>query len=133
MEDQLLADIAGLNHGGLPVPGTVGVVVGATLEPSAFDLAGLGGVVLAPGLGVQGGTAEDAGRLFGACPTGTVLPSSSRALLAAGPDAGALRAAAHQQCEALRGGPRARLSSGGRYRSAVGRSSAKVRKGAGGR
>jgi orotidine-5'-phosphate decarboxylase len=102
VEDQLLADIAGLNHGGLPVPGTVGVVIGATLEPSAFDLGGLGGVVLAPGMGAQGGTAEDAGRLFGACPPGTVLPSSSRALLAAGPDIGALRAAAHQECEALR-------------------------------
>ena len=102
VEDQLLADIAALNHGGLPVPGTVGVVIGATLEPSAFDLGAVGGVVLAPGLGTQGGTAEDAGRLFGACPPGTVLPSTSRALLGAGPDVAALRAAARQDCEALR-------------------------------
>ncbi len=102
VEDQLLADIAALNHGGLEAPGSVGVVIGATLEPSAFDLGGLGGVVLAPGLGAQGGTADDAGRRFGACTPGTVLPSSSRALLAAGPDVGALRAAAHNECEALR-------------------------------
>ena len=102
VEDQLLADIADLNHGGLPVPGTVGVVIGATLEPSAFDLGGLGGVVLAPGMGAQGGTADDAARLFGACAPGTVLPSSSRALLSTGPDVGALRAAAHAECEALR-------------------------------
>ena len=102
VEDQLLADIAALNHGGLPVPGTVGVVIGATLEPSAFDLGGLGGVVLAPGLGAQGGTAEDAGRLFGACRPGSVLPSTSRALLRSGPDVAALRAAAREECEALR-------------------------------
>ncbi len=102
IEDQLLTDIGVLNHGGLEPAGTVGVVIGATLEPSAFDLGGLGGVVLAPGLGAQGGTAADAGRLFGACATGTVLPSTSRALLAMGPDVGALRAAAQEECEALR-------------------------------
>jgi len=102
VEDQLLADIADLNHGGLPVPGTVGAVVGATLGPSAFDLSGLGGVVLAPGLGAQGATADDAGRLFGGCAPGTVLPSSSRALLSRGPDVDALRSAARAECEALR-------------------------------
>jgi len=102
VEDQLLADIAGLNHGGLPVDGTVGAVIGATLQPSAFDLGGLGGVVLAPGLGAQGATPADAGRLFGGCAPGTVLPSSSRALLSAGPDVVALRSAAKEECEALR-------------------------------
>jgi len=101
VEDQLLADIAALNHGGLPVPGTVGAVIGATLEPSAFDLGGLGGVVLAPGLGVQGGTAAGVAHLFGSCAHGTVLPSSSRALLTVGPDVAALRVAAREQCEAL--------------------------------
>jgi orotidine-5'-phosphate decarboxylase len=102
VEDQLLADIAALNHGGLSTDGTVGAVIGATLEPSAFDLADLGGVVLAPGLGAQGATAADAGRLFGGCAPGTVLPSSSRALLSRGPDVDALRAAANEECEALR-------------------------------
>ena len=102
VEDQLLADIAALNHGGLSTDGTVGAVIGATLEPSAFDLADLGGVILAPGLGAQGATAADAGRLFGGCAPGTVLPSSSRALLSRGPDVDALRAAANEDCEALR-------------------------------
>jgi len=102
VEDQLLADIAALNHGGLSTDGTVGAVIGATLEPSAFDLADLGGVILAPGLGAQGATAADAGRLFGGCAPGTVLPSSSRALLSRGPDVDALRAAANEECEALR-------------------------------
>ncbi len=102
VEDQLLADIAALNDGGLAVAGTVGVVIGATLEPSAFDLADLGGVILAPGVGVQGGTAQDVGRLFGACAPGTVLPSASRSLLAAGPDVGALREAAMAERERLR-------------------------------
>ena len=102
VEDQLLADIAALNHGGLSTDGTVGAVIGATLEPSAFDLADLGGVILAPGLGAQGATAADAGRLFGGCAPGTVLPSSSRALLSRGPDVDALRAAANEESEALR-------------------------------
>ena len=47
------------------MPGTVGAVIGATLEPSEFDLGGLGGVVLAPGVGAQGGDAASVGRLFG--------------------------------------------------------------------
>jgi len=102
VEDQLLADIAALNGGGLAVAGTVGAVIGATLEPSGFDLADLGGVILAPGVGVQGGTAQDAGRLFGACAPGTVLPSASRSLLAAGPDVGALREAAMAERERQR-------------------------------
>jgi len=102
VEDQLLAEIAALNAGGLPVAGSVGVVVGATLEPSAFDLSGLGGVVLAPGFGVQGGTIGTVRELFDGCAPGTVLPSASRSLLSAGPDIAALRAAAEAECGALR-------------------------------
>ena len=101
VEDMLLAEIAGLNRGGLPVAGTVGAVVGATRSPSEFDLARLGGVVLAPGVGFQGGTAEGAGRLFAGCAPGTVLPSVSRSLLVAGPDAVALREAAVKECATL--------------------------------
>ncbi len=101
VEDMLLGEIAALNRGGLPVPGTVGAVVGATLDPSAFDLSGLGGVILAPGVGFQGGTAEGVRRLFAGCAAGTVLPSVSRSLLGAGPDVAALRDAAARQCEAL--------------------------------
>jgi orotidine-5'-phosphate decarboxylase len=93
VEDWLLSAIADLN-GDERMAGTVGAVVGATLEPSAFDLARLGGVILAPGLGVQGGTAETLSRLFAGCRPGSVLASASRSLLDAGPDPEALRALA---------------------------------------
>ncbi|MGH9097338.1 MAG: orotidine 5'-phosphate decarboxylase / HUMPS family protein, partial [Acidimicrobiales bacterium] len=94
VEDMLLGEIAALNAGGLPVPGTVGAVVGATLAPSKFPLGSLGGPILAPGVGAQGATADDVGKLFRGCKPGSVLASASRSLLAAGPDSSSLRAAA---------------------------------------
>jgi orotidine-5'-phosphate decarboxylase len=91
VEDMLLAEIAELN-GSPGVPsGTVGAVVGATLEPSAFALSQLGGVILAPGLGAQGAGPADVAARFAGCRAGTVLPSSSRGLLKEGPDPAALR------------------------------------------
>src|SRR5215218_6010530 len=45
--------------------GSFGVVVGATLRAMDVDLAWLGGPVLAPGLGAQGGSPADLRRLFG--------------------------------------------------------------------
>jgi orotidine-5'-phosphate decarboxylase len=90
VEDSLLSAVASLNDDER-MAGTVGAVIGATLEPSAFDLAQLGGVILAPGLGVQGGTAETVARLFAGCRPGTVLASASRSVLDAGPDPEALR------------------------------------------
>jgi len=101
VEDALLEAIRDLNHGGLAVPGTVGAVVGATLAPSQFDLTGLGGVILAPGFGAQGATAEDAARLFAGCRAHTVLANVSRSVLAAGPDPGSLRRAAAATGEEL--------------------------------
>jgi orotidine-5'-phosphate decarboxylase len=75
-----------------PGTGSFGVVVGATLPELDVDLDGLGGPVLAPGLGAQGGSVADLRRLFG---TGTaVVPTVSRDVLSAGPEASALRAAA---------------------------------------
>ncbi len=75
-----------------PSTGSFGVVVGATLRDLDVDLDGLGGPVLAPGLGAQGGSVADLRRLFG---TGrAVVPTVSRDVLRAGPDAAALRAAA---------------------------------------
>ncbi len=94
VEDALLAGIAELNRAGTLPAGTVGAVVGATLAPSAFPLSGLGGPVLAPGLGAQGATAADVGVRFAGCPPGSVLANVSRSVLAAGPDEGALAAAA---------------------------------------
>ncbi len=75
-----------------PTTGSFGVVVGATLDRLDVDLDGLGGPILAPGLGAQGGSPADLRRLFGA--HRAVVPTVSRDVLAAGPDAGALRAAA---------------------------------------
>lgn len=72
----------------------MGAVVGATLAPSAFALSGLGGPVLAPGVGAQGATAADVGARFADCPPGSVLANVSRSVLVAGPDVGALAAAA---------------------------------------
>jgi orotidine-5'-phosphate decarboxylase len=103
VEDMLLAGIAELNGSGRIPPGTVGAVIGATLGPSRFRLADLGGVILAPGVGAQGGTAAGVGSLFGACPSGTVLASSSRSLLTTGPEVSALAEAARKARDEMAG------------------------------
>jgi orotidine-5'-phosphate decarboxylase len=94
VEDMVLAGIAASNAAPDVPPGTVGAVVGATLEPSEFPLSQLGGVILAPGLGAQGAGPADVATRFAGCPLGTVLPSSSRGLLANGPDPAAVRRSA---------------------------------------
>jgi orotidine-5'-phosphate decarboxylase len=86
VEDMLLGEIAALNASPDVPTGTVGAVIGATLKPSAFVLSQLGGVILAPGLGAQGAGPKDVAERFSGCAPGTVLPSSSRGLLAHGPD-----------------------------------------------
>ena len=94
VEDMVLAEIAALN-GSPGVPsGTVGAVIGATLEPSGFALSQLGGVILAPGLGAQGAGPADVAARFAGCLPGSVLPSSSRGLLTSGPDPDDLRRSA---------------------------------------
>lgn len=81
--------------------GSFGVVVGATLRRLDVDLTGLGGPVLAPGLGAQGGSVTDLRRLFG---EGTaVVPTVSRDVLAAGPGPAGLRAAAQRWAAELAG------------------------------
>ncbi|RBY88286.1 orotidine-5'-phosphate decarboxylase [Blastococcus sp. TF02A-26] len=82
-----------------PGPGSFGVVVGATLRELDVDLSGLGGPVLAPGLGAQGGSPEDLRRLFGR--DAVVVPTVSRDVLAAGPDPAGLRSAADRWAAAL--------------------------------
>jgi orotidine-5'-phosphate decarboxylase len=81
--------------------GSFGLVVGATLRELDVDLDGLGGPILAPGLGAQGGSAADLRRLFGA--GHVVVPTVSRDVLAAGPDPAALRAAADRWAAELVG------------------------------
>ncbi len=128
VERAILRAVARWNHeesGETGRLGSVGVVVGATsgappehpehpehrehLERAELpeerrlleDLAGLAGVVLAPGLGAQGASVADVARRFAHCAPGTVLPSASRALLSAGPRG--LRSAASRLRDDLAG------------------------------
>lgn len=80
-------------------PGSVGVVVGATLT-EVPDLSTLGGPVLIPGVGAQGGRVEALRGLGGAAP-GSVLPAVSREVLRAGPDVSAVRAAGERLRDAV--------------------------------
>ena len=79
--------------------GSVGVVVGATLT-DVPDLGALGGPVLLPGVGAQGGRPDALAGLGGAAP-GTLLPAVSREVLRAGPDAAAVRGAAERMRDAV--------------------------------
>lgn len=90
----IVDEAAKLNRAALPAPGSVGVVVGATLQ-QVPDLSALGGPVLVPGVGAQGGRAETLGGLGGARP-GQLLAAVARDILRAGPQAAALRSAAER-------------------------------------
>jgi orotidine-5'-phosphate decarboxylase len=80
-------------------PGTVGVVVGATLT-EVPDVSALGGPVLVPGVGFQGGRPDALSGLGGAVP-GQLLPAVSREVLRAGPDVAAVRAAGERMRDAV--------------------------------
>ncbi|NBQ41706.1 MAG: Orotidine 5'-phosphate decarboxylase, partial [Mycobacteriaceae bacterium] len=95
----IVDDVAALNLAALPQPGSVGVVVGATL-PRVPDLSALGGPVLVPGVGAQGGRAEALGSLGGAR-AGQLLPVVARDILRAGPQVPALRSAAERFRDAV--------------------------------
>ncbi|PND56698.1 orotidine-5'-phosphate decarboxylase [Mycobacterium sp. ENV421] len=90
----IVDEAAAINRADQPQLGSVGVVVGATLDVVP-DLSELGGPVLVPGVGAQGGRPETLGGLGGALP-GQVLPAVSREVLRAGPAVAAIRAAADQ-------------------------------------
>jgi len=79
--------------------GSVGVVVGATLD-QVPDLSALGGPVLVPGVGAQGGRPEALGGLGGAR-AGQLLPAVSRDVLRAGPDPAAVRGAGERILDAV--------------------------------
>jgi orotidine-5'-phosphate decarboxylase len=100
---QIVDQAAVINRTGQTInpgePGSVGVVVGATVfQPP--DVGALGGPVLVPGVGAQGGRPEALGALFGAAP-GQLLPAVSREVLRAGPHVAALRAAAEKMRDAV--------------------------------
>jgi orotidine-5'-phosphate decarboxylase len=75
-------------NAGVARMGSFGAVVGATIGDTSEDLA-VEGPLLVPGIGAQGGTADDVRRIFGHV-IDFVLPSSSREILRAGPDAASL-------------------------------------------
>lgn len=76
--------------------GSFGAVVGATIGESGGDIdLDIAGPLLVPGIGAQGGTADDVRRIFAGV-LDLVLPSSSREILGAGPDPVALREAAER-------------------------------------
>jgi orotidine-5'-phosphate decarboxylase len=98
----VIDEIAQLNQGAQPL-GSFGLVVGATVGDTGCDLSAVHGPLLAPGLGAQGATAADLRTVFGSA-LPWVLPSYSRQVLRAGPDAAALRAAAERvlsECRAV--------------------------------
>ena len=87
----MLAAVAAANAGQTP-QGSVGVVVGATIDDTVENLT-VNGPLLVPGLGAQGGSADDLRRLF-APVARHVLPSVSREILGAGPGRAGLAEAA---------------------------------------
>ncbi|WP_264067925.1 orotidine-5'-phosphate decarboxylase [Mycolicibacterium komossense] len=96
---QSMVDAAAAVNAASQGPGSVGVVVGATLA-EVPDLSGLGGPVLVPGVGAQGGRPESLKGLGGAA-QGQLLPAVSREVLRAGPDAKAVREAAERMRDAV--------------------------------
>lgn len=70
--------------------GPFGLVVGGTHSRLDVDLSGFNGSILVPGIGAQGGTLESLRTLFGDA-YARVLPTTSRDIMRAGPDATALR------------------------------------------
>ena len=79
--------------------GYVGVVVGATAV-EAPDVSALGGPVLVPGVGVQGGRVEALAGLGGAAPA-QLLPAVAREVLASGPSVSRLREAGERMRDAV--------------------------------
>jgi orotidine-5'-phosphate decarboxylase len=89
------------NAGAAPM-GSFGAVVGATISDGHTVDLDVGGPLLVPGIGAQGGTADDVRRIFDGV-LDKVLPSSSREILGAGPDPLALREAAERAAATFAG------------------------------
>jgi orotidine-5'-phosphate decarboxylase len=97
---RVLDELRALNAGSDPL-GSFGAVVGATIGEHGEDL-DVHGPLLVPGYGAQGGTVADMRRIFGAA-SSAVLASSSRALVAPGPDPQALRDAVRRATDDVGG------------------------------
>jgi orotidine-5'-phosphate decarboxylase len=90
---QSIVDCAAERNAGCSPLGPIGVVIGANIGELGVDLTKLHATILAPGFGVQGATVSDLAAVFGDS-LRHVLPTTSREVLAHGPDVSALRAAA---------------------------------------
>ncbi|RSM80647.1 orotidine-5'-phosphate decarboxylase [Kibdelosporangium aridum] len=97
---QTVVDSAAERNAGMTPIGGIGLVIGATIGALRVDLAALNGPVLVPGFGAQGGTLSDIRTLFGKS-LRSVLPTSSRDVLKAGPDVFALRSEALRTRDAI--------------------------------
>ncbi|CAA9310592.1 MAG: Orotidine 5'-phosphate decarboxylase [uncultured Friedmanniella sp.] len=97
---QVIVDEAAARNAGAG-RGHVGIVAGATIGRTGVDFSALNGSILAPGIGAQGGTADDLVEVFGPAAS-LVLPTTSRAVMAAGPDPKALREVAGTTVTAMR-------------------------------
>lgn len=86
--ERVAHDVAARNIGAPGSLGSVGLVVGATVDRRAFGLTDIvlaGTPILAPGFGAQGAEPADLGRLFGYVAS-QVVASESRSVLSAGPE-----------------------------------------------
>ncbi|MCK0114243.1 orotidine-5'-phosphate decarboxylase [Ornithinimicrobium sp. F0845] len=92
----VVADVTRRNAGAEPV-GDVGMVVGATVGEApqrlGIDLVAANGLVLAPGVGAQGATAQDVAATFAGLHRRVLVPVS-RGILSAGPGPEQIRATA---------------------------------------
>ena len=85
--ERVAHDVAARNIGAPGSLGSIGVVVGATVDRRSFGLTDVvlaGTPILAPGFGAQGAEPGDLGRLFGYVAS-QVVASESRSILSAGP------------------------------------------------
>lgn len=85
--ERVARDVGSLNIGLPGSLGSLGVVVGATVDRAAFGLTDIvlaGTPVLAPGFGAQGADPADLPALFG-YGAGNVVANESRSILSAGP------------------------------------------------
>jgi len=96
----VLDEISQVNAGVEPL-GSIGAVIGATIDPGGYAFARVNGPLLAPGMGAQGGTPRGLAAIIGDS-RATVLPSYSREILGSGPDVADLRAAAARAGDACR-------------------------------
>ncbi|OLR91691.1 orotidine-5'-phosphate decarboxylase [Actinokineospora bangkokensis] len=92
---QAVVDAAAARNATAGGPGSVGLVIGATVGEHGLDLSALNGPILAPGIGAQGAGPAQLRAVFGAN-LPHVLPASSRDVLRHGPDVAALAAAAER-------------------------------------